>query len=963
MPLTLVTGPANAAKAGAILDVYAEQIAREPILVVPNFGDVAFYQRDLALRGAVFGTNVVQFSWLLAEIGKRTGLRQRPVGRLARRRVAARAITDTRLDALSAAASTPGFAEQLVALAEELEAARIEPGRLIAALRTWGEGGAYADEVGRLYGAYRDELERLGRPDLELSQTRVLDELRNNPGVWGSTPVLFYGFDSLSAIQLDAVETLARHAGADVWFSLTYEAGREALAGRARSYQDLKEIADAEHVLAANDAYYESAALHRIERALMDPSARPVAPKGAVELLEGGGERAEAELVAGKVKDLLAKGVPPHEIAVVHRSIEDAAPLLARVLRAYEIPFALRHSVRAGHTALGRGLIAALRCALLDGTADDLVTYLRTPGLVQRVAFVDELEAEIRRNGWRRASDARAFWESEHFELAALDRIAAAARRDHPALLQWLGGDIAFMFERPFIRQAAVFAGPDAIGARTAAALQAALRELAALPPRLVPRGADLIECLSAVEVFVGDDQSAGRVTVAGPLAVRARRVRALFVMGMAQGTFPKPARAQPFFDDAERRAINAAAGLRLRLREQQLPNERFLFYMACSRAQETLALSWPAADDEGKPIVRSLFVDDLTATLTRPPDVQRRALGEAGWSAGAPSERERRRAEIAAAPGRPAAPIGVLGASVLDGLRERETWSASALEAWIGCPVKWFVERHLNLAELEPDPEPLLRGQLSHAALERALAGLDGPLTPADLPRAKELLHEALSDQAAKIRISVNPERLAAESRRLEADLLAYLEHSAANGSSFVPRDFELSFGGRDDDHPPLELREGVRIQGRIDRVDASADGTQAIVWDYKGRGEQPPWKKWAGPPDGDGKIQIALYMLALERVVGLRAVGGLYQRMKAQEPQARGMMVGDADPGLAVKPVDRVDEQAARAVLDACEEAAVGAVAEIREGLLAGRPKTCGYFGGGCEYPSICRCEESDL
>jgi hypothetical protein len=48
VPLTLITGPANSEKAGAVLDSYRSAIAREPILVVPTRADVEHYRRELA---------------------------------------------------------------------------------------------------------------------------------------------------------------------------------------------------------------------------------------------------------------------------------------------------------------------------------------------------------------------------------------------------------------------------------------------------------------------------------------------------------------------------------------------------------------------------------------------------------------------------------------------------------------------------------------------------------------------------------------------------------------------------------------------------------------------------------------------------------------------------------------------------------------------------------------------------
>src|SRR5256714_10888017 len=71
VPLTLVTGPANAGKAGRILGAYRDRIADEPILVVPALRDVRHAQRELAERGAVFGTNVVRFGWLFRTVAER----------------------------------------------------------------------------------------------------------------------------------------------------------------------------------------------------------------------------------------------------------------------------------------------------------------------------------------------------------------------------------------------------------------------------------------------------------------------------------------------------------------------------------------------------------------------------------------------------------------------------------------------------------------------------------------------------------------------------------------------------------------------------------------------------------------------------------------------------------------------------------------------------------------------------
>jgi hypothetical protein len=120
----------------------------------------------------------------------------------------------------------------------------------------------------------------------------------------------------------------------------------------------------------------------------------------------------------------------------------------------------------------------------------------------------------------------------------------------------------------------------------------------------------------------------------------------------------------------------------------------------------------------------------------------------------------------------------------VLAALRER-TWSASSLELWLACPARWLIERMLRPASPEPDPEPLARGGLAHAALADTLSGLrervgSARVTPARLEMALELLAQALARHEPRFELSARAERRPGARRRLEADLERYLRHLA---------------------------------------------------------------------------------------------------------------------------------------------------------------------------------------
>ncbi|HXO09559.1 MAG TPA: hypothetical protein VN880_16075, partial [Solirubrobacteraceae bacterium] len=236
MPLELVIGPANSAKAGEVLGAYAASAPRGAVLVVPTSVDADHYRRELAAAGVVFGS-VLTFSGLTREIARRTGYVATTASDLQRDRVLRAALSRVTFGPLAESSRAPGFPAAAAALIAELQRTLVTPQRFVAALGVWaaqdGRRKPYADDLGAIYLAYARELDRRGRVDRELYAWRALDSLRAAPGGWGRSEAFFYGFDELTALQRDAVETLSRIVGVDVTVSLTYEPGRPALQARA----------------------------------------------------------------------------------------------------------------------------------------------------------------------------------------------------------------------------------------------------------------------------------------------------------------------------------------------------------------------------------------------------------------------------------------------------------------------------------------------------------------------------------------------------------------------------------------------------------------------------------------------------------------------------------------------------------------------------------------------------------
>ncbi|HEY1834382.1 MAG TPA: PD-(D/E)XK nuclease family protein [Solirubrobacteraceae bacterium] len=969
VPLTLVTGPANSGKAEVVLGAVRGHLAhgRDPWLVVPRLADSDAYLRELSADGVAMGVRVVRFGTLMDEAVRRAGVSARALGVLGRERViAAAASTAEREPSASFLAATAD-------LFAELRSRRVAPARFQQAVNAWSDADPAArgvDQLARLYGRYDERLKRLGLTDAEQRAVMALDELRRRPAAWGATPVLFYGFDDLTPLQLDAIETFAVVLDVDVVVSLTYEPGRAALAGRAASVESLRPRAREHRECAPRIEHYApgaGAALSHLERSLFEDGTRRVDADGAVRLLEGGGPRAELELVATEVRRLLDEGMAAEEVAVVSREAPRGGDLIEDVFAKAGVPIALERRASFAGSAIGRALLGLLRCVpdaegKVVGELGDLLAWLRCPGLLKgapdTASLADRLELWARQRGIRGAAEARAAWEERNWPLEAIDRLHEAQRAGPPALLQRVDRELFALYRLPRRDAAAILDVRDRDEARALAAARRALselRELARVERALAPASAaELADVLERAELYVGERPRAGAVAVLDPLALRARRVRALFLTGMTEGSFPARPGGRGLLSEDQRRGLAVASGLMLGEAQDSLAAERYLLYALVSRPQELLVLSWHLTDDEGEPVSRSLFVDDVC-------DLFDARLGE---------QVERRRLGaldvVPVAVERPAAPpaaAALRDERLLEQLRER-IWSASAIESYIECPVRWFVQRLLDPELLEPEPEPFARGGVAHAALNDTLEGLrertgSARVRPGNLELARELLGASLEHREAQRALSVSPERRLAGGRRLRAELERYLQHAANAEDLLEVEHLELGFGfsGEDDrgeasELGPLDLGDGLRLRGRIDRVDRGPAG-EAVVIDYKAS-KAPPRARWIK----DGRLQVALYMRAVEQLLGAPVVAGLYQPLSGKDLRARGAVDGDSAIGLDAVGTDVIDPDEFSALVDDAVREARSAVARARRGELTPRPESCSG-GYGCAYPTICRCE----
>lgn len=203
-------------------------------------------------------------------------------------------------------------------------------------------------------------------------------------------------------------------------------------------------------------------------------------------------------------------------------------------------------------------------------------------------------------------------------------------------------------------------------------------------------------------------------------------------------------------------------------------------------------------------------------------------------------------------------------------GARASRTWSVSALEAYIGCPFRFFAQHVLRLEEEPEDEEvmdPRRQGQFIHEVFERFFrewqdAG-QGAITAANLPLARERFTGVVDRALQRI-----PEGEAAleRTRLLGSPAAAGLGEAvfrmeAERPVPVVSRLLEYTIDGPVTIHTSAGERT-VHLRGKADRLDLLADGTFRLI-DYK--------LGW--PPDRNKALQLPIYAIAAEQRV--RALG----------------------------------------------------------------------------------------
>jgi ATP-dependent helicase/nuclease subunit B len=708
-------------------------------------------------------------------------------------------------------------------------------------------------------------------------------------------------------------------------------------------------------------------------RELADRLARPLGPAEEVIAPE---VPARTEIVSApdpddEVREVLrlvvahgSQGTPLHRIAVLYRLDEPYARLAQEVLEAAGLPWNGSSSRRLADSVAGRVLLGALELAETMLARDKVAAWLasgpvldpntgrpvpayrwdtisRRAGVVsgpsqwrdRLAAFASETRerVEAERTGDDATGATLHRLESDADEADALaafvagleQRLAPPEPSTWPALAAWAAGLLTAYLGGEGRR--AAWPEVELEAARRVTAAAESLTTLAEIPSETGPSvlrqalHSELDTPFERVGRF-GQGVFVGRLAQAA-----ATDFDVVYVLGMAEGTFPPRGREDPLLPDRDREA----SGVGLPLSRVRQAEER-RDYLAALASAPVRVLCFPRADPRAqrKRLPARWLVESATAlagnalgagelaTLSAQPWYRVVPSFEAGVAhaepAGSLTERDLRSLRRWRAAGRllrrhpfvlatPALAAGVKASTArssaaltsFDGLvgplpdlrpSSEHPLSPTALEEWARCPFRYFLSRVLRLHAIErPEDTDTIsaqeRGSLVHAVLAAFIAEMPAraspaqPWSPGERARLREIA-EAHCDAAEARGVTGRAVRWELERRRIVREVTALLDTDEAIRDELgvvpMPGGVERAFGfaGESDEALAVTLSDGrtVAFRGRVDRVDSAPDGSKVVVFDYK-TGSGASYVDSEVDLARGTRLQLPVYGLAMER------------------------------------------------------------------------------------------------
>ena len=677
--------------------------------------------------------------------------------------------------------------------------------------------------------------------------------------------------------------------------------------------------------------------------------------------------KAEVEFIAAQIRQLYQKEkISPARMAVTFANLERYVPLIQQIFRRFQIPFNLSTGFALNQSPLIKLFLQPLRLAASGCEWEQVLGFLNNPLLpTQEINFslLNTLLAEQRITrllpGWTKylyenAAFKRLKAQQQEQVQTQIERIGEvlnllcafpkqASITEFRQFFIKLLADLKLLhwYEIP---NPHVSERQKEMEFRAFNRFMKILDQLVWMTARLtadqslsLTRFIQYLDSATENALYNVTEWQEYGVQIMPRLEVQALEAEILFLGGLNDGVFPRASAKDVFFSDAVREKMGLAAT------EELLSQDRFIFYSLLDASSKKLFLTYPKYEEE-RALVPSTFLSDLNdvsviyseetasaADFTLNENRLWENLGLniqqfqfekaqhalyllAGLEGNSISLFRNLFQRITLTAQRAFATEfsrfeGMLSENrkivqALTKHNQNREWSASRLETYAFCPMRYFMDHILNVAEwesAEADLTSLERGSAVHDILYEFYKQLKENGQLAKPLKNRTLLVQIAEDVFSRLPFSgffweLEKEKYFGNPNNPGLfDVFLETDQKHIDEDSFVPTLFEYEFGNASGREIVLKHNsDSLKLRGRIDRVDTKA-GRQAEIIDYKtGTGAAG---KTAKETLKGLSVQLPLYMLALaEARPELEVDSAVYYVVKDAKHCERKIFLADA-------------------------------------------------------------------
>lgn len=548
----------------------------------------------------------------------------------------------------------PKFIADTISLIDDLKKSDIDINTLEGALaQTDGSLFEKLDSISKLYKLYQNELTSAGLTD-ETTSISEAARIAHDKGFFDDMVVFIHEFSSFTADEYEVIKVILSDAKY-LTVSLIIGSGNNLTSNMSPFSSCIKTksklidmaggVSKVENISAEEHTEYHSKALEHLESNVFCLVNNPCESSDGIKLGCAKNPYDEIDYVASSIKKLIRKdGYSYKDIAVISRSLDDYSSLIDGAFRRYEIPFFMDRRKSVLRSSLVIYVLSLLDCVMTKSyKTENILRYIKSP-----LSSIEDFKAAAIEEYSYKWSVEGDMWLSD---FTPYDNQKGGSPEEFLALINNIRKNIIDPLEEFKQKVKNTTAGEICLALNELMGkIELSEKTFSLISRSIESDDASIIEiardfkqlwslflgAINSIYKNMGDEkislrqfynllklmlsemtissppQKLDAVTVAKAEHSRLGNMKAVFVIGLNDGAFPKNIQNSGLLTEREKLKLNDI-GLSISSNIQtSLDNERLISYIALTTASEKLVASYPESSVKNEALRPSSLCKDI---------------------------------------------------------------------------------------------------------------------------------------------------------------------------------------------------------------------------------------------------------------------------------------------------------------------------------------------------------------